>query len=50
MEWITLAESDLLMKLSGIPLVEAEMIRRKPGYAEYVRTTSALLPWFVKKS
>src|SRR3546814_518839 len=34
----------LLMKLSGVPLLEKEMIRRKPGYAEYVRTTSALLP------
>ena len=35
----------LLMKLSGVPLLEAEMARRKPGYAEYMRTTSALLPW-----
>lgn len=39
----------LLMKLSGVPLLEAGMIRRKPGYAEYVRTTSALIPWFPKK-
>ena len=38
----------LLMKLSGVPLLEAGMIRRKPGYAEYVRTTSALIPWFPK--
>jgi steroid 5-alpha reductase family enzyme len=35
----------LLMKLSGVPLLEAEMIRRKPGYADYVRTTNALIPW-----
>ena len=35
----------LLMKLSGVPLLEAEMIRRKPGYADYVRRTSALIPW-----
>lgn len=35
----------LLMKLSGVPLLEAEMARRKPGYAEYIRTTSALIPW-----
>lgn len=35
----------LLMKMSGVPLMEAEMMRRKPGYAEYVRTTSALIPW-----
>jgi steroid 5-alpha reductase family enzyme len=35
----------LLMKLSGVPLLEAEMMRRKPGYADYVRRTSALIPW-----
>lgn len=35
----------LLMKLSGVPLMEAEMMRRKPGYADYVRRTSALIPW-----
>lgn len=35
----------LLMKMSGVPLLEAEMMRRKPGYADYVRTTSALIPW-----
>jgi steroid 5-alpha reductase family enzyme len=35
----------LLLKLSGVPLLEAEMARRKPGYAEYMRTTSALIPW-----
>ncbi|WP_240954359.1 DUF1295 domain-containing protein [Solimonas marina] len=35
----------LLTRLSGMPLLEAEMMRRKPGYAEYVRTTSALVPW-----
>lgn len=34
----------LLMKFSGVPLLEAEMMRRKPGYADYVRTTSALIP------
>jgi steroid 5-alpha reductase family enzyme len=40
----------LLMKLSGVPLLEAEMAQRKPGYAEYIRTTSALIPWFPKNS
>jgi steroid 5-alpha reductase family enzyme len=34
----------LLLKLSGVPLLEAEMIRRKPGYADYVRRTSRLIP------
>lgn len=36
----------LLMKFSGVPLLEAELMRRKPGYAAYVRRTSALLPWW----
>ena len=35
----------LLIRFSGMPLLEQEMTRRKPGYAEYVRTTSALIPW-----
>lgn len=47
--WATLAAplvmAWLLTKLSGMPLLEAEMARRKPGYAEYMRTTSALVPW-----
>ena len=35
----------LLLKLSGVPLMEQEMARRKPGYADYMRTTSMLIPW-----
>lgn len=35
----------LLTKLSGMPMLEAEMAQRKPGYADYMRTTSALIPW-----
>jgi steroid 5-alpha reductase family enzyme len=35
----------LLTKLSGMPMLEAEMARRRPGYAGYMRSTSALVPW-----
>ena len=35
----------LLLKISGVPLLEAEMARRKPGYADYMQRTSMLLPW-----
>ncbi|MES2684603.1 MAG: DUF1295 domain-containing protein [Pseudomonadota bacterium] len=35
----------LLTKLSGMPLLEKEMAARKPGYADYIRSTSALIPW-----
>src|SRR5262249_54981139 len=34
----------LLTKLSGVPMLEAEMVKRKPEYAEYIRTTSVLIP------
>lgn len=46
--WVTLGAplvmAWLLLRLSGVPLLEAEMARRKPGYAEYQRTTSLLIP------
>lgn len=35
----------LLLKISGVPLLEDEMARRKPGYAEYMQRTSMLVPW-----
>lgn len=35
----------LLLKLSAVPLMEKDMMRRKPGYADYVRSTSVLIPW-----
>ena len=35
----------LLLKLSGIPLLEESMAKRRAGYADYMRTTSALIPW-----
>jgi steroid 5-alpha reductase family enzyme len=35
----------LLLKVSGIPLTEAQSARSRPDYAEYIRTTSALIPW-----
>ena len=39
----------LLLKLSGIPITEAHMARDRPEYADYIRTTSAFVPWFPKK-
>jgi steroid 5-alpha reductase family enzyme len=40
----------LLLKLSGIPMVEEQMAKERPEYAEYIRTTSALIPWPPKKT
>jgi steroid 5-alpha reductase family enzyme len=39
----------LLMKMSGIPLTEAQAAKTRPEYAEYIRVTSPLIPWFPKK-
>lgn len=35
----------LILKLSGVPLMERELLRRKPGYADYAARTSMLVPW-----
>ncbi len=39
----------LILKVSGIPITEEHLIRKRPGYADYVRTTSALVPWPPKR-
>ncbi|MBV8063828.1 MAG: DUF1295 domain-containing protein [Nevskia sp.] len=39
----------LLLRLSGVPVTEAQTARSRPGYAEYIRTTSMLIPWPPKK-
>jgi steroid 5-alpha reductase family enzyme len=36
----------LLLKISGVPLLEARMEETRPGYREYVRRTPAFVPWF----
>jgi steroid 5-alpha reductase family enzyme len=35
----------LLLRISGVPLMERELAQRKPGYAAYMQRTSMLLPW-----
>jgi steroid 5-alpha reductase family enzyme len=48
-DWLALGAplimASLLMKLSGVPMLEEQMLRKKPDYADYVRTTSVLVPW-----
>jgi steroid 5-alpha reductase family enzyme len=36
----------LLLKVSGVPLLERRMVETRPEYREYVRRTSAFIPWF----
>jgi steroid 5-alpha reductase family enzyme len=36
----------LLMRVSGVTLLEKSLKETKPGYKEYVETTSEFIPWF----
>lgn len=40
----------LLLRVSGVSMLERTMINTKPGFAGYVNRTSAFIPWFPKKS
>ncbi|WP_413227153.1 DUF1295 domain-containing protein [Cupriavidus metallidurans] len=40
----------LLWYVSGIPLLEAHLLATRPGYADYMRTTSVLIPWPPRQS
>lgn len=39
----------LIIKVSGVAMLEISLSSNKPGYAEYVRKTSTFIPWFPKK-
>jgi steroid 5-alpha reductase family enzyme len=47
--WATLvppcAMAWLLLKVSGVPMLEARLVQSRAGYREYMRTTSAFIPW-----
>jgi len=38
-----------LVKVSGVALLEKTLTNTKPGYAEYIASTSAFIPWFPKQ-
>lgn len=38
----------LLVRVSGVAMLERTLKKDKPGYAEYVRKTNAFFPWFPK--
>lgn len=40
----------LLMKVSGVSMLESTIIERRPEYAHYIRTTNAFFPWLPKKT
>lgn len=39
----------LLVRVSGVSMLEGDLVERKPGYAEYIHRTSAFFPWFPKE-
>lgn len=39
----------LIIKVSGVALLEKTLKNRKPEYDEYIRKTSPFIPWFPKK-
>jgi steroid 5-alpha reductase family enzyme len=39
----------LLLRVSGVALLEKTLEDTKPGYKEYIETTSAFIPWFPRK-
>lgn len=39
----------LLLRISGVPLLERRLTETRPGYREYVERTSAFIPWFPKE-
>ena len=38
----------LLLKVSGVTLLEQDIGDRRPGYADYIKQTNAFFPWFPK--
>ena len=39
----------VLLKITGITLMEKSIADSRPGYREYIRRTNAFFPWFPKK-
>jgi len=39
----------LIIKISGVALLEKTLNNTKPQYIEYIQKTSSFFPWFPKK-
>lgn len=39
----------LLLRVSGVAMLEKSLEKAKPGYREYIETTSPFFPWFPKQ-
>ncbi|MEC8943449.1 MAG: DUF1295 domain-containing protein, partial [Acidobacteriota bacterium] len=38
----------LLLKVSGVVLLESDITERRPAYRNYIEQTSAVFPWLPK--
>jgi len=41
--------SAVLLKMTGIPLTEKALVENRPGYSDYIKRTSAFVPWMPVK-
>ena len=39
----------VLLKMTGVTLMEKAIVHTRPGYREYIQQTNAFIPWFPKK-
>jgi steroid 5-alpha reductase family enzyme len=39
----------VLLKMTGIPLTEKALVENRPGYGDYIKRTSAFVPWLPAK-
>jgi steroid 5-alpha reductase family enzyme len=40
----------VLLKVSGVALLEQTITERRPEYRDYIKNTNAFLPWFPRQS
>ncbi len=40
----------LLLKVSGVALLEKDIAERRPAYVSYIKNTNVFIPWFRKRS
>jgi steroid 5-alpha reductase family enzyme len=39
----------VLLKMTGVSLMEKTIVHTKPGYRDYIAKTHAFVPWFPRK-
>jgi steroid 5-alpha reductase family enzyme len=47
--WSPILMTVMLLRVSGVALLEKTLTTTKPGYKEYVESTSAFVPWLPRK-